>query len=60
MLTIDDVRERVPVSRRTIYALIKREGFPPGRKVPGRGNRVFFEPNAVAAWVQANGWGARS
>lgn len=54
MLTIDDVRERVPVSRRTIYALIERASFPKPRKVPGKGNRVFFEPAQVDAWLKAN------
>lgn len=54
MLTIDDVRARLPVSRRTIYALIAREGFPKPRKVPGKGNRVFFDPQAVAEWERAH------
>lgn len=60
MLTIDDVRARVPVSRRTLYALMDRAGFPKGQRLPGKGNKVFFEPKAVDAWAEANGWGRRA
>jgi len=57
---MDDVRRRVPVSRRTIYALIERAGFPKPRKVPGRGPRVFFDPQAVDAWAKRHGYEAQA
>ena len=54
VLTIDDVRQRVPVSRRTIYAWIGEGSFPKPHKIKGKGNRVFFEPQAVGEWLKAN------
>lgn len=59
MLTIEDVRARVPVSRRTIYTLIERAAFPKPVKVPGRGNRVFFDPAAVDTWATRHGYGVQ-
>jgi predicted DNA-binding transcriptional regulator AlpA len=58
LLTIGEVRERVPVSRPTIYALIKRAAFPKPRKLPGKGNVSWWEREAVEAWARANGYRA--
>lgn len=54
MLTVDDVRERLGVSRRGLYGLMAKGKFPRGEKVPGKGNRVFFEPTPVDEWFKAN------
>lgn len=60
LIDITDVRERVPVSRRTLYALMSRAGFPRPCRIPGRGPRVWWEPAAVDAWAKANGYGAKA
>lgn len=54
MLTVEDVRARVPVSRRTLYDWIKAGTFPKPIKVPGKGPRVYFEPQAVDQWLAAH------
>lgn len=58
LLTMADVRRRVPVSRPTIYALIRGADFPKPTKVPGRGNKLFFEPAAVESWAKTHGYSA--
>lgn len=54
LLTIEEVRERVPVSRPTIYALMKRAGFPRPTKVPGKGPRAYWNADELATWLAAN------
>lgn len=60
LLTVKQVRERVPVSRPTLYALIARAGFPKPQKIPGKGNRSWWDAQAVERWRQANGYGQRA
>lgn len=60
LLTIEQVRERVPVSRPTIYALIRRAGFPKGAKQPGQGPRAWWDGAAVDRWASANGYGVKA
>lgn len=58
LLDMARVRELVPVSRRTIYALIETDGFPPGRKIRGRGNRRLWPEAEVRAWIERQSWRA--
>lgn len=44
----------MPVSRRTLYDWIKAGTFPKPIKVPGKGPRVYFEPQAVDQWLAAH------
>jgi len=56
LLTIEQVRARVPVARPTIYALIRRADFPKGAKQPGKGPRAWWSAAEVEAWALANGY----
>lgn len=54
LLSMAQVRERIPVSRPTIYALIEARSFPRPVKIAGKGNRSFWAVSDVEAWLQAN------
>lgn len=58
LLDMARVRELVPVSRRTIYALIDTGGFPKGRKIRGKGNKRFWPEAEVRAWIERQTWTA--
>lgn len=49
LLTMRQLLARVPVSRGTIYNLIKDEGFPKPVKI---GSRSLWRADAVDAWAK--------
>ena len=52
LLTMRQLLARVPVSRGTIYNLMRDEGFPRPTKV---GSRSLWPLDAVDAWVKERG-----
>lgn len=54
MLTVEEVRTRLGISRRGLYGMMERGAFPRPVKIPGKGNKVFFEPEPVDGWFKAN------
>lgn len=54
LLTMAQVRERVPLSRATIYALMKAGVFPRGRKVRGLGNKRFWREAEIESFRSDN------
>jgi excisionase family DNA binding protein len=49
--TLEELLERLPVSRSTIYRWIEREGLPVVRI--GESSRPLFLPQSVLGWIQS-------
>lgn len=50
LMTVEELEEPLPLSKKTLYALAKRKGGIPAIRI---GNLVRFEPRSVAEWLRS-------